>query len=280
VGDSRAYVIRGHNITQATKDQSLVNQLIDAGYITEEQAQDHIYKNVILQALGAQPDTVVVLDRLTIYRGDVILLCSDGLSNKVQGTALADAVTSCADLDQACRNLIALANERGGEDNITVVLCQFSGEGLLDPPDNHTLYLERIERDESLPLHLLPGLLDADSLVSEDLEDLDRTLTDMGLIRSPLAASIDGDIHPVEQADVIPVRAISAEPTGVERNIVRILMGLMIVLIVGAIMAVTWYLRIWRDRNQNPREPVSPSMTMVPHPRRSPASLIPLCLVL
>ncbi|MCS6806278.1 MAG: protein phosphatase 2C domain-containing protein [Acidobacteriota bacterium] len=271
VGDSRAYVIRGHHIAQATKDQSLVNQLIDAGYITEEQAQDHAYKNVILQALGAQPDTVVVLDRLTIYRGDVILLCSDGLSNKVHGAALAEAVASCTDLDQACRTLVALANARGGEDNITVVLCRFSGDGLPEPPAEFSLQLERIERDESLPAYLLPELLDADMPSIDPLPDLDRTLSGAEFSQSPFIGPQQMENHPSEPSGAV-MSLVGAGSSGVERNIVRILMGLMIALIIGAIMAVTWYMRVWQDRQQRPAEPVSSPMTTgspITHPLAS-----------
>lgn len=277
VGDSRAYVIRGHHIAQATKDQSLVNQLIDAGYITEEQAQDHIYKNVILQALGAQPDTVVVVDRLTVYRGDVILLCSDGLSNKVHGAALAEAVTSAADLDQACRMLVAMANERGGEDNITVVLCRFSGDGLPEPPDEFSLQVERIERDESLPTYLLPELLDADVTSTDPLPDLDRTLTGAELTQSPFIGSEEMENHRLEPAGAV-LSLMAAGPSGVERNVMRVLMGLMIALIIGAIMAVAWYLRVWQDRQQRPSEPVSSPMTTGPPVARPLVTWHLLCL--
>ena len=82
VGDSRAYVIRGTQIRLATKDQSLVQQLVDVGQISEEEAETHMFRNVILQALGAQTDLTPATARIQIRQGDVLLLCSDGLSGK------------------------------------------------------------------------------------------------------------------------------------------------------------------------------------------------------
>src|SRR5918999_19838 len=79
IGDSRAYVIRGGEIRLATKDQSLVQQLVDVGQITEEDAETHMFRNVILQALGAQSDLTPVISRVRLQRGDILLLCSDGL---------------------------------------------------------------------------------------------------------------------------------------------------------------------------------------------------------
>src|SRR6266850_3857649 len=84
VGDSRAYLIRGESIQQITRDQSLVGQLLEAGHITKEEAEHHTYRNVILQALGASPTVNVVIDRLELRDMDTLLLCSDGLSNKVR----------------------------------------------------------------------------------------------------------------------------------------------------------------------------------------------------
>src|SRR3954463_12067122 len=86
VGDSRAYLVRAGKIYQITKDQSLVQQLIDANQISPEEAETHTLKNVILQALGAQNEIYPVAARLMPQRDDVLILCSDGLSNKINGT--------------------------------------------------------------------------------------------------------------------------------------------------------------------------------------------------
>lgn len=133
VGDSRAYLIRQDKIVRATKDQSLVQQLIDAGQITEEEAETHNYRNVILQALGAHSNVNVEVGCLTLCNLDTLVLCSDGLSGKVHQDEIARIVNEARDFKSACQRLINLANERGGEDNITVVIAQFSGSSLAVP---------------------------------------------------------------------------------------------------------------------------------------------------
>jgi PPM family protein phosphatase len=130
VGDSRAYLIRGNNIVRTTKDQSLVQQLIDAGQITEEEAETHSYRNVILQALGAHSNVNVEVGCLSLCNMDTLVICSDGLSGKVHQDEIARIIQEARDFKSACQHLINLANERGGEDNITVVIAQFSGNGL------------------------------------------------------------------------------------------------------------------------------------------------------
>lgn len=137
VGDSRAYLIRNVKIYQITKDQSLVQQLIDSGQITPEEAETHALKNVILQALGAQNEVYPVPARLIPQRNDILLLCSDGLSNKLPAEDLLRIVLdNLDDLENACKVLIHEANERGGEDNITVILAKLSGSDLMEPTDD------------------------------------------------------------------------------------------------------------------------------------------------
>lgn len=131
VGDSRAYLVRSGQVYQITKDQSLVQQLIDANQISPEEAETHTLKNVILQALGAQNEIYPVAARLMPQRDDVLILCSDGLSNKVAGSDMLKIVSDNADrLELACAELVKEANERGGEDNITVILAKLTGDGL------------------------------------------------------------------------------------------------------------------------------------------------------
>jgi len=134
VGDSRAYLVRSGKIYQVTKDQSLVQQLIDAQQISPEEAETHTLKNVILQALGAQNEIYPVSARLMPRRGDILLLCSDGLSNKVTGASMQRIVLENIDrLEMACAELVKEANERGGEDNITVIIARLSGDNLPEP---------------------------------------------------------------------------------------------------------------------------------------------------
>ncbi len=130
VGDSRAYLIRGGQAHQITKDQSLMQRLVEAGELTEEEAAQSERRNIILQALGPDPKVKVDLTHQEVRRGDILVLCSDGLSGQVKKEEIAQIVTTTPDLSAACDKLIALANQRGGPDNITVVIARFDGEGL------------------------------------------------------------------------------------------------------------------------------------------------------
>jgi len=151
VGDSRGYIIRKDQIRLATKDQSLVQQLVDVGQISEAEAETHMFRNVILQALGAQGDVTPVTGRIRLRRGDTLLLCSDGLSGKLRSEDIQNIVASNEDLSKACDELIAEANNRGGEDNITVILARFSGEELEEPAsDRITIELPPLEEDKTL----------------------------------------------------------------------------------------------------------------------------------
>src|SRR6266571_2652094 len=130
VGDSRAYLIRGGVATQLTKDQSLMQRLVEAGELTEEEAAQSERRNIILQALGPDPRVKVDLTHQDVRKGDVLVLCSDGLSGQVKNDEIARIVSAAPDVRTACERLIGLANERGGPDNITVVLARFDGDGL------------------------------------------------------------------------------------------------------------------------------------------------------
>jgi serine/threonine protein phosphatase PrpC len=147
VGDSRGYVIRGGQIKLATKDQSLVQQLVDVGQISEQEAETHMFRNVILQALGAQPELQPVTGRVRLFRDDILLICSDGLSGKLRAEDMLRIVgESDGDLARACEALVDEANERGGEDNITVVLARLTGDDL-PSADTDRITVEVPEQD-------------------------------------------------------------------------------------------------------------------------------------
>ncbi len=151
VGDSRGYILRKDQIRLATKDQSLVQQLVDVGQISEAEAETHMFRNVILQALGAQGDVTPVTGRIRLKRGDMLLLCSDGLSGKLRSEDILNIVGSNHDLAAACDELVAEANARGGEDNITVILARFTGNELEEPAtDRITIELPTLEEDKTL----------------------------------------------------------------------------------------------------------------------------------
>lgn len=144
VGDSRAYVLRGNSFIQLTRDQSYVQELIDAGRVTREEARTLPFRNLVTQAIGTDPSIVVALNRLVLRRGDRILLCSDGLSGKVQDPEMRSILIASPRLDVACLRLIELANRRGGEDNITVILADMGGDGLASVAGDEQVALETV----------------------------------------------------------------------------------------------------------------------------------------
>lgn len=133
VGDSRAYLVRDGVARQITKDQSLMQKLIEAGELTEEEAAQSERRNIILQALGPEPLVKIDMTHQQVRRGDVLVLCSDGLSGQVSKDEIARIVSEEADLVSACKRLIDRANENGGPDNITVIAARFDGSRL-EPP--------------------------------------------------------------------------------------------------------------------------------------------------
>lgn len=128
VGDSRGYLKRNGKFVQITKDQSLVNKLVESGNLTKEEARKHLAKNVILQAIGVSERLEMGFYTLTLQTDDILLLCSDGLSDMLSDSEIAGILDSKNDLLTAIRDLIKAANNAGGKDNITVVLGKFSGK--------------------------------------------------------------------------------------------------------------------------------------------------------
>lgn len=133
VGDSRAYLVRNGEAKQITKDQSLMQKLIEANEMTEEEAEQSDRRNIILQALGPEARIKIDLTSQQIRRGDTLILCSDGLSGQVRRDEIARIATDEKDLVAVCKWLIDRANENGGPDNITVIAARFDGNGLIDP---------------------------------------------------------------------------------------------------------------------------------------------------
>lgn len=127
VGDSRAYVLRGGVMRQITRDHSYVAEMVASGALTREEAEKSPYRNVILQAVGQKKGLEVALDAVELVPGDTLLLCTDGLSEKVPPPEMARLLQS-GSLREACEALVALANERGGEDNITVLIGRIEEE--------------------------------------------------------------------------------------------------------------------------------------------------------
>lgn len=151
VGDSRAYLLRDGQARQLTKDQSLIQKLVEAGELTIEEAELSERRNIILQALGPEANIKIDLTHQRVRRGDILLLCSDGLSGIVRSEEIARAVREEPDLPSVCRRLVTMANELGGPDNITVVAARFDGAGLQRAADDdevgHRVYEAPALRD-------------------------------------------------------------------------------------------------------------------------------------
>jgi len=139
VGDSRVYVLRGDSLVQVTKDQSMLQHLIDSGGISPDRIANYPYKGVVLQAVGRAQEIAVPVGRMALRRDDLLLLCSDGLSGQVEDEEIREILLSTTPLDAACARLVAAANERGGRDNITAVLASIGGDGLRERADGETV---------------------------------------------------------------------------------------------------------------------------------------------
>lgn len=129
IGDSRAYLVRSLQVGRLTRDQSLLQDLIDSGVLDEGDTRG-VGGNMILQALGPTPTVEPAVTYHELRRGDVLLLCSDGLSGVVRDEEIRDAVARAQDCAALCEALVDLANERGGPDNITLVAARIDGSGL------------------------------------------------------------------------------------------------------------------------------------------------------
>ena len=125
VGDSRLYRQRGSEISQVTMDHSLLQELVDRGFYSPEEAQRAANKNYVTRALGVEPQVEVEVQEHPVDKGDVFILCSDGLSDMVEDEDIRLTISTFgANLDTVAKQLIQLANENGGRDNVSVVLAQ------------------------------------------------------------------------------------------------------------------------------------------------------------
>lgn len=124
IGDSRCYRLRGQEFTQITRDHSLLQEQIDAGLLTPEQAATSPNKNLVTRALGVELGVMLELNEYRVEAGDIYMMCSDGLSDMMADAAMAEILQSRASLEEMAANLVLGANENGGRDNITVLLTQ------------------------------------------------------------------------------------------------------------------------------------------------------------
>jgi serine/threonine protein phosphatase PrpC len=128
VGDSRAYLLRSGNLQQLTSDHSLVAEQVRRGILTAAEAEESEMQSVLLRALGALPDIEVDTDEHILFARDILMLCCDGLTRMVTEPEIAGTLQAETDPTRAAEKLIALANERGGVDNITVIVVRVGSE--------------------------------------------------------------------------------------------------------------------------------------------------------
>jgi protein phosphatase len=124
VGDSRAYLLRSGSLQQLTSDHSLVAEQVRRGILTPAEAEQSAMQSVLLRALGSQPKVEIDAEEQPLFAGDLLLLCSDGLTRMVTEPEIAGALQAETDLEKAAEKLITLANEYGGADNITVIIVR------------------------------------------------------------------------------------------------------------------------------------------------------------
>lgn len=149
VGDSRAYLVskRDHTITQITADHSFVEALVAAGHITQEQAEDHPMRNVLYRALGQTEDIDVDVYHTRLRPGDRLILCSDGLTRHLKSSEIAEIALQNDDPETISDQLVDLTNQRGGEDNVSVIVIILDGDadavpdGLRAAAEDDTLVL-------------------------------------------------------------------------------------------------------------------------------------------
>lgn len=128
IGDSRCYLYNESGFKQVTEDHSLVNELVRTGQITKQDAENHPRKNVLLRALGTELQVEMDISTIIFEEGDMLLLCSDGLSNKVSEEEMVELIKNEQPLEEKAASFIDVANHYGGEDNITLVLVQYVDE--------------------------------------------------------------------------------------------------------------------------------------------------------
>jgi len=124
VGDSRVYLFAEDELTQISEDHSLVRELVRSGQLSEEEAEHHPRKNVLLRALGTEQTIEVDIETISWKNGSILLLCSDGLTNKLSNQDIQNQLTIDQDLESVSQKLLKQANDYGGEDNITITLVR------------------------------------------------------------------------------------------------------------------------------------------------------------
>ena len=237
IGDSRAYMVRHGAAQQLTKDQSLMQRLVEAGELTQEEADVSDRRNIILQALGPEAQVTVDLTHQQLRRGDTLIVCSDGLSGLVRPSEMAGICAETADVRQLCQHLIDKANERGGHDNITVIAARFDGDALrasdTDDAVGYTTFA-------------LPGTLgtDDDSSARPAQAPFRSDPTPRYGTPMPTSAMLEEEFARARAAeDGAPDREALGAPTAVVNERRRAVQPLMWILLLLAAIAIFWLVR-------------------------------------
>ncbi len=227
VGDSRGYLLRGDRLEQLTDDHSLVAELVRRGELSPQAAEVHPQRSVITRALGTDPDVDVDAFSVVAQPGDIFLICSDGLSDMVDGEQIEAIVkTHRNDLDAAAKALVQAANRAGGEDNITAILFELvEGEPSPAEPD---------ERTREYAYAPASALHDEDTLHPED-----------GVAPPPPvgdAATTAADTMVVSAADIDAAISANELPQPPQAGIGRRLLALaVIVALLATIVVLVWW---------------------------------------
>jgi PPM family protein phosphatase len=218
VGDSRAYVLRDEQLMQITRDQSLVNQLIEAGQLTEEEAETFEHNNIILQALGTADTVQVDLTFHDLRSGDVILLCSDGLSGMIRSDEIREVLLKVTDPLEACKVLTERANLAGGHDNITVIVARFDGPGLSGSTKDALGYRKYALPETGSEETMRVGAVSSEEIeASEPSEEAQRESRKLKVghtmigMQSPLASDA-AEPAPSDRAGAEPARRSASNP--------------------------------------------------------------------
>jgi serine/threonine protein phosphatase PrpC len=213
VGDSRAYLVRSGRAIQITRDQSLMQRLVEAGELTQEEAENSDRRNIILQALGPEAQVTVDLTFQQVRRGDTLIICSDGLSGLVRGEEIAKIASEERDMKLLCLRLVARANELGGPDNITVIAARFEGDGLLPSTDrdevgHHPFPLAgTMSHDERLP-RARPAPFKSDPTPAYGVPSVTRGMLEDEFTRT---RNTDSDSYRADE-DLLGARKRKAQP--------------------------------------------------------------------
>jgi serine/threonine protein phosphatase PrpC len=267
VGDSRAYLVHKDDISQTTHDHSWVGQQVEAGILTEEQARQHAYRNIVTRSLGNTPTVEIDLFQRDLAAGDVLVLCSDGLTNLVKDDEIREAVSE-GPLADAVQRLVDLANARGGSDNITVVAVRTPHIEAEEPGVIDRLKRPKVGWPTAMPSGLVPAIPQA----AEPAKEVGEESPELSEATSPPAPA------PHQAEDIEgqePPPPVSPPPAGGARPLWLGVLGILGLLILLGILAFLCTrvepMRTWvATETPTPTHTATPTYT--PTPTDTPTS--------